>query len=76
MGMYIESMSVFLESFLRREFGEQITNLHLSDEEVEILKAVAHYHLYTSDQIRTALRRRVQQVIDILRPPGSTSGSS
>ena len=75
MGIHIESMKMFLEGFLRKEFEDQIVNLHLTDDEFEILKAVTHYELYTSEDIRVILRRRVQRVIDILRPPGSGSGS-
>ena len=68
MGLYIESMGVFLQSFIRREFEEQIASLHLADDEIEILKAVTHYELHTSEQIRQILRQRVQQVLNRLRP--------
>ena len=71
MGLYIESMGMFLEGFIRKEFEEQITNLRLDDDEIEILKAVTHYELYTSEEIRGILRRRAQQVLDRLRPGSS-----
>ena len=63
MALYIESMRMFLEGLLRREFEDQ----NLDDDEMEILKAVTHYELYTSQQIREILRQRAQRVLDRLR---------
>ena len=54
-------MKPFLQGFLYKEFEEQIANL--DDEELAIIKAVTHYELYTSEQIKDILRQRVQQVL-------------
>ena len=64
MGLQIESMGMFLEGFIRREFENQ----NLDDDEIAVLKAVMHYELYTSTEIRDILRQRAQQVLDRLRP--------
>jgi hypothetical protein len=67
MGLQIESMGMFLEGFIRREFEDQ----NLDDDEIAVLKAVMHYELYTSTQIREILKQRAQQVLGRLRqgPP-------
>ena len=54
-------MKPFLQGFLYKEFEDQINNL--DDEELAIIKAVMHYELYTSEQIKVILRDRVQQVL-------------
>ena len=62
-------MSSFIEGFLRDEFDD------LSEEELEILRAVTNYELYRSDDIKRVLSERARQVLQRLRrepPPAST----
>jgi len=54
-------MKPFLQGFLYKEFEDYIGNL--DEEELRILRAVMHYELYTSEQIKEILRQRVQQVL-------------
>jgi hypothetical protein len=64
-------MGAFIQGFLQKEFENYIDAL--DDEELAIIKAVTHYELYTSEQIKDILRQRVQQVLRRLGkgPPGS-----
>lgn len=64
-------MGDFIQGFLQKEFEDYIDTL--DDEELAIIKAVTHYELYTSEQIKEILRQRVQQVLRRLgkAPPGS-----
>lgn len=54
-------MKLFLHGFLCKQFEDQINNL--DDEELAIIKAVMHYELYTSEQIKAILKDRVEQVL-------------
>ena len=54
-------MGDFIQGFLQKEFEEQIDSL--DDEELAIIKAVTHYELYTSQQIKDLLRKRVEEVL-------------
>jgi hypothetical protein len=56
-------MSDFVPCFLCQEFSD------LSAEETEILKAVVHYELFRSADIRQVLKQRAQDVLDRLRRP-------
>jgi len=60
-------MASFIQGFLHKEFESQIDSL--DDEELAIIKAVAHYELYTSQQIKDILKQRVEQVLAKLKPP-------
>jgi hypothetical protein len=62
-------MGRFIEGFLRDEFDD------LSEEELEILRAVTNYELYRSDDIKRVLSERAHEVLQRLRqepPPTST----
>jgi hypothetical protein len=56
-------MSGFVLGILYKEFTD------LSPEEVEILRAVMHYELFTSEAIKQQLVERAQAVLARLRPP-------
>jgi hypothetical protein len=62
-------MGIYVQGFLLKEFPD------VTPEEMEILKAVVHYELFTSEDIRNILKARAQAVLDRLRQPPS-SGSS
>jgi hypothetical protein len=64
-------MGDFIQCFIQKECENYIDNL--DEEELVIIKAVLHYELYTSEQIKDILRQRLQQVLRRLgkAPPGS-----